>query len=156
MMGVEKSYEKMLRGEWGGQEVEVDGAGRPQKVLDEKQAKAGNDLHLTIDLDVQMAAAKVLAATGKRGAIVALDPNNGAVLAMVSNPSFDPNIFSKQKVSQKDWEVLQGKEHPLVNRALSAFPPASTFKIINFDRHERFYRQSATRRFTQSYYRRNR
>lgn len=129
-MGVEKSYEKMLRGEWGGQEVEVDGAGRPQKVLGEKQAKAGNDLHLTIDLDVQMAAAKVLAATGKRGAIVALDPNNGAVLAMVSNPSFDPNIFSKQKVSQKDWEVLQGKEHPLVNRALSAFPPASTFKII--------------------------
>jgi penicillin-binding protein 2 len=129
-MGVEKAYEKMLRGEWGGQEVEVDGAGRPQKVLGEKQAKAGNDLHLTIDLDVQMAASKVLAATGKRGAIVALDPTNGAVLAMVSNPSFDPNIFSKQRVSQKDWEVLQGKEHPLVNRALSAFPPASTFKII--------------------------
>lgn len=127
-MGVEKAYEQTLRGEWGGQEVEVDGAGRPQKVLGEKQAKAGNDLHLTIDLDVQLAAEKAL--SGKRGAVVALDPNTGAVLAMVSHPSFDPNIFSKQKLSQKDWESVQGKEHPLVNRALSAFPPASTFKII--------------------------
>ncbi len=127
-MGVEKAYEQTLRGEWGGQEVQVDSAGRPQKVLGEKQAKAGNDLHLTIDLDVQLAAEKAL--SGKRGAVVALDPNTGAVLAMVSHPSFDPNIFSKQKLSQKDWESVQGKEHPLVNRALSAFPPASTFKII--------------------------
>ncbi len=129
-MGVEKAYEKMLRGEWGGQRVEVDGRGRPQKVLGEKQAKAGKDLHLTIDINVQKAAAKTLAATGKRGAIVALDPNTGAVLALVSNPTFDPNIFSKQKLSQKDWETLQGKNHPLVNRALSVFPPASTFKIV--------------------------
>jgi penicillin-binding protein 2 len=129
-MGVEKAYEKMLRGEWGGQRVEVDGAGRPQKVLGEKQAKAGNDLHLTIDINVQLAAAKALAATGKRGGIIALDPNTGAVLGLVSNPTFDPNIFSKQKLSQKDWETLQGKDHPLVNRTLSVFPPASTFKII--------------------------
>ncbi len=49
---------------------------------------------------------------------------------MVSHPTFDPNIFSKQKLSQKDWETVQGKDHPLVNRALSAFPPASTFKIV--------------------------
>ncbi len=49
---------------------------------------------------------------------------------MASYPTFDPNIFSKQKLSQKDWESVQGKDHPLVNRALSAFPPASTFKII--------------------------
>ncbi|WP_193199475.1 penicillin-binding protein 2 [Nostoc sp. MG11] len=127
-MGVEKAYEKMLRGEWGGQQVEVDGAGRPIRVLGEKQAKPGNDLHLNIDLDVQRAAEKAL---GKyQGAIVALDPNNGAILAMVSYPTFDPNIFSKQKLSQKDWESVQGKDHPLVNRALSAFPPASTFKIV--------------------------
>ncbi|WP_315791583.1 penicillin-binding protein 2 [Fischerella sp. JS2] len=127
-MGVEKAYEKMLRGEWGGQQVEVDRAGHPQKILGEKQAKAGNDLHLTIDLNVQLAANKALG--DRKGAIVALDPNNGAVLAMVSHPGFDPNIFSKQKLSQKDWESLQGQDHPLVNRALSAFPPASTFKII--------------------------
>ncbi len=127
-MGIEKAYEKTLRGEWGGQQVEVDRAGHPQKVLGEKQAKPGNDLHLTIDLNVQLAADKALG--DRKGAIVALDPNNGAVLAMVSHPGFDPNIFSKQKLSQKDWESLQNQSHPLVNRALSAFPPASTFKII--------------------------
>ncbi|MFB2772768.1 penicillin-binding protein 2 [Pelatocladus sp. BLCC-F211] len=127
-MGIEKAYEKTLRGEWGGQQVEVDRAGHPQKVLGEKQAKPGNDLHLTIDLNVQLAADKALG--DRQGAIVALDPNNGAILAMVSHPGFDPNIFSKQKLSQKDWESLQGQAHPLVNRALSAFPPASTFKII--------------------------
>jgi penicillin-binding protein 2 len=127
-MGVEKAYEKTLRGEWGGQQVEVDGAGRPLRVLGEKQAKAGNDLHLSIDLDIQKAAEKAL---GRRnGAIVALNPNNGEVLAMVSHPTFDPNIFSKQKLSQKDWESVQGEGYPLVNRALSAFPPASTFKIV--------------------------
>ncbi|BAZ52409.1 peptidoglycan glycosyltransferase [Nostoc sp. NIES-4103] len=127
-MGAEKAYEKMLRGEWGGQQVEVDGAGRPLRVLGEKQAKAGKDLHLTIDLDLQKAAAKALG--DRDGAIVAIDPKNGAVLAMVSHPTFDPNIFSKQKLSQKDWEMVQGADHPLVNRALSAFPPASTFKIV--------------------------
>ncbi|AFY31698.1 penicillin-binding protein 2 [Calothrix sp. PCC 7507] len=127
-MGVEKAYEQLLRGEWGGQQVEVDNAGRPLRVLGEKQAKAGKDLHLTIDLDLQRAADKAL---GKyQGAIIAIDPNNGAVLVMTSHPTFDPNIFSKQKLSQQDWETLKGKEHPLVNRSLSAFPPASTFKII--------------------------
>ncbi|AFZ04500.1 penicillin-binding protein 2 [Calothrix sp. PCC 6303] len=129
-MGVEKAYEKELRGEWGGQEVQVDGRGRPQNILGDKPAKAGKDIRLTIDLNVQLAAQKALAATGQRGAIVAIDPNNGGVLAMVSNPGFDPNIFSKQKVTQKDWETLQGKNHPLVNRVLSVFPPASTFKIV--------------------------
>ena len=73
-------------------------AGRPMRVLGEKQAKSGNDLHLTIDLDVQKAAVKALG--NYQGAIVAIDPNNGAVLAMVSYPTFDPNIFSKQKLSQ--------------------------------------------------------
>ncbi|WP_017651899.1 penicillin-binding protein 2 [Fortiea contorta] len=127
-MGIEKAYEKTLRGEWGGQQVEVDGAGRPLRVLGEKDAKPGNDLHLTIDLDVQKAAEKAL--KNRNGAIIALNPKNGSVLAMVSHPTFDPNIFSKQKLSKKDWETVQGVEHPLVNRALSAFPPASTFKIV--------------------------
>jgi penicillin-binding protein 2 len=127
-MGIEKAYEKTLRGEWGGQQVEVDGAGRPIRILGSKEAKAGQDLHLTVDLELQKAAKKALG--DYQGAIVALDPKNGAVLAMVSNPGFDPNIFSKQKLSQQDWESVQGKAHPLVNRALSAFPPASTYKII--------------------------
>ncbi len=127
-MGIEKAYEKTLRGEWGGQQVEVDGAGRPLRILGEKQAKAGHDIRLTIDLDVQKAAEKALGT--RNGAVVALDPKNGAVLAMVSHPTYDPNIFSKQKLSKKDWETVQGEEHPLVNRALSVFPPASTFKIV--------------------------
>ena len=127
-MGIEKAYEKLLRGEWGGQQIEVDGSGRPLRVLGTKQAKSGNDLHLTIDLEMQIAAEKALG--NRNGAIVAIDPKNGAILAMVSHPGFDPNIFSKQKLSQKDWESLQGSEHPLVNRAISAFPPASTFKIV--------------------------
>ncbi len=127
-MGSEKAYENLLRGEWGGQQVEVDGAGRPLRVLGEKKARSGNDLNLTIDLKLQMAADKALG--NYNGAIVAIDPKNGAVLAMVSRPTFDPNIFSKQKLTQKDWETVQGANHPLVNRALSAFPPASTFKIV--------------------------
>ncbi|KYC42514.1 penicillin-binding protein 2 [Scytonema hofmannii PCC 7110] len=128
-MGVEKAYEKTLRGEWGGQQVEVDGKGRPIRVLGEKQAKAGNDIHLTLDLNLQKAAEKAL--NGRDGSIVALDPNKGAVLAMVSHPTFDPNIFSKQKVSKKDWQTVQGENHPLLNRAVSsAYPPASTFKIV--------------------------
>ncbi|MBE9200600.1 MULTISPECIES: penicillin-binding protein 2 [unclassified Nodularia (in: cyanobacteria)] len=127
-MGSEKAYEKLLRGEWGGQQVEVDGAGRPIRVLGEKQAKSGQDLNLTIDLNLQIAANKALG--NYNGAIVALDPKNGAVLAMVSRPTFDPNIFSKQKLTEKDWETVQGANNPLVNRALSAFPPASTFKIV--------------------------
>ncbi len=127
-MGIEKAYEKLLRGEWGGQQIEVDGSGKPLRVLGTKQAKSGNDLHLTIDLKIQIAAEKALG--NRNGAIVAIDPKNGAILAMVSHPTFDPNIFSKQKLSQKDWESLQGSEHPLVNRAISAFPPASTFKIV--------------------------
>ncbi|HYW21963.1 MAG TPA: penicillin-binding protein 2 [Nodularia sp. (in: cyanobacteria)] len=127
-MGSEKVYEKLLRGEWGGQQVEVNGAGRPIRVLGEKPAKPGHDLNLTIDLNLQIAANKALG--NYNGAIVALDPKNGAVLAMVSRPTFDPNIFSKQKVTKKDWEIFQGVNNPLVNRALSAFPPASTFKIV--------------------------
>ncbi|GAB1545098.1 penicillin-binding protein 2 [Scytonema sp. NUACC21] len=128
-MGVEKAYEKTLRGEWGGQQVEVDGRGRPIRVLGEKQAKAGNDLHLTLDLNAQLAAEKAL--KGRNGAVVALDPNNGGVLAMVSHPGFDPNIFSKQRLSKKDWESVQGKDYPLLNRAVSSvYPPASTFKVV--------------------------
>lgn len=105
----------------------MDGAGRPLRVLGQKEAKAGNDLHLTIDLDIQKAAEKAL---GRRnGSIIALNPNNGEVLAMVSHPTFDPNVFSKQRLSQRDWESVQGADHPLVNRALSAFPPLVPLKL---------------------------
>jgi len=126
-MGVEAAFEKQLRGEWGGQQVEVDGAGRIVQILGEKQAKSGQNVHLTLDLKLQKAAEAALG--DRQGAIVALDPRNGAVLAMVSRPTFNPNIFSK-RITPAQWQSLQSKDHPFVNRALSGFPPASTFKII--------------------------
>lgn len=126
-MGVEASFESRLRGEWGGQQVEVDGAGRVLQVLGEKSARAGNTVTLTLDLDIQRAAEAALG--NKKGAIVAIDPRNGAVLAMVSRPTFDPNIFSG-RITEEQWQSLQEKQYPFVNRALQGFPPASTFKIV--------------------------
>lgn len=126
-MGVEAAFESRLRGEWGGQQVEVDGAGRVLQVLGEKSARAGNTVTLTLDLDIQRAAEAALG--NKKGAIVAIDPRNGAVLAMVSRPTFDPNIFSG-RITDEQWQALQEKQYPFVNRALQGFPPASTFKIV--------------------------
>lgn len=126
-MGAEAAFEKQLRGTWGGQQVEVDGAGQVLKVLGEKAATAGNTVQLTLDLDVQRAAETVLG--DRKGAIVAIDPRNGGVLAMVSRPAFDPNIFSTH-ITNEQWNELQGKSFPFVNRALQGYPPASTFKIV--------------------------
>lgn len=126
-MGVEAAFEKQLRGEWGGQQVEVDGSGRVLRVLGEKPARAGNDVQLTLDLDVQRSAERALG--DRKGAIVAIDPRNGAVLAMVSRPAFDPNLFSTY-ITDAQWQQLQSKEFPFVNRALQGYPPASTFKIV--------------------------
>ncbi|QIZ72734.1 penicillin-binding protein 2 [Oxynema aestuarii] len=126
-MGVEAAFEKKLRGEWGGQEVEVDSTGQILRTLGEKAAKAGQDVHLTIDLELQKAAEKALG--NYKGAVVAMDPNNGAVFAMASYPAFDPNVFSG-RISDRSWAELQGEGHPFVNRAIQGFPPASTFKIV--------------------------
>ncbi len=126
-MGIESAFESQLRGEWGGQQVEVDGAGQVVRILGRKATQAGRDVTLTLDLDVQKA---VEAALGNRkGAIVAIDPRNGAVLAMVSRPTFDPNLFST-RITDAQWQRLQSADHPFVNRALQGFPPASTFKIV--------------------------
>ncbi len=126
-MGVEESYEKQLRGEWGGQQVEVDGTGRVLRILGQKHAKSGKDVQITIDLEVQKAAEAALG--DRKGAIIALDPNTGAVLAMVSRPTFDPNIFST-RITADTWKQLQSKGTPFVNRAMRGFPPASTFKVV--------------------------
>jgi penicillin-binding protein 2 len=85
-MGVESAFEKQLRGEWGGQQVEVDGAGRIVRILGEKNAKSGQNVHLTLDLDVQKAAEKALGT--RQGAIVALDPRNGAGFSLSKSSSF--------------------------------------------------------------------
>jgi penicillin-binding protein 2 len=128
-MGAEAAFESQLRGEWGGQQVEVNGTGKVLRVLGEKQTRMGKDIHLTIDMDLQKAAE---AAIGEQiGSIVALNPNTGEVLAMVSRPGFDPNVFAKARISQADWDkIAKNPNDPFMNRAVRAFPPASTYKII--------------------------
>jgi penicillin-binding protein 2 len=126
-MGLESTLETRLRGEWGGTQVEVDGAGRLQQFLGQKVSKPGQDVTITIDRDLQKVAEEALG--NHKGAIVAMDPRNGEILAMASRPAFDPNSLSG-RISPTVWKQLQGKDHPFVNRALSVFPPASTFKIV--------------------------
>ncbi len=126
--GLEKVYETHLRGEWGGQQLEVNAEGQVQRVLGDKPAKAGKDLRLTLDLDLQRAAEKALDGV-RKGAIVAMDPQTGAVRAMASRPNFDPNIFSDGPTTAQ-WNSLNRPEAPMLNRAFQGFPPASTFKIV--------------------------
>lgn len=126
-MGVEAAYERELRGEWGGLQLEVDNEGKITTVLGQKIGKAGKNVTLTLDLDIQKAAQ---AALGKRkGAIVAIDPRDGGVLAMVSYPRFNPNVFSGQ-ITDEIWEEWNSQGGPFVNRALRGFPPASIFKVV--------------------------
>ncbi len=127
--GLEQVYESHLRGEWGGQQLEVNAAGQVQRVLGDKQARAGKDLRLTLDLDLQRTAEKALDGVAK-GAIVAMDPRTGAIRAMASRPNFDPNIFSTGPTTAQ-WNNLNRPEAPMLNRAMRAFPPASTFKLIS-------------------------
>jgi penicillin-binding protein 2 len=126
-MGLESTLESRLRGEWGGTQVEVDGAGRLQQFLGQKVSKPGQDVTTTIDLDLQKVAEDALG--DKKAAIIAMDPRNGEILAMASRPAFDPNALSG-RISSAVWKKLQGQDHPFVNRALRPFPPASTFKIV--------------------------
>ncbi|MCP9805845.1 penicillin-binding protein 2 [Cyanobium sp. T1B-Tous] len=126
--GVEKQYEGHLRGEWGGQQVEVNAAGQVQRILGEKPARAGKDLRLTLDLALQQAAERALDGV-RKGAIVALDPQTGAIRALASRPTFDPNVFSPAP-STSQWSALNSPDAPLLNRAFQGFPPASTFKIV--------------------------
>ncbi|MEA5474045.1 penicillin-binding protein 2 [Synechococcus sp. CCY9201] len=126
--GVEKVYESHLRGEWGGQQLEVNAAGQVQRVLGDKPAKAGKDLRLTLDLDLQRAAERALDGV-RKGAIVAMDPQTGAIRALASRPTFDPNVFSDGPTTAQ-WNALNRPEAPLLNRAFQGFPPASTFKTV--------------------------
>ncbi|ADV81716.1 penicillin-binding protein 2 [Terriglobus saanensis] len=127
--GVEQSYDALLRGVDGSRDVIVNSHGRELGRLGEELAKPGQDIRLTIDLDLQMAAEKAL--EGKNGAIVAMDPHTGEILAMVSRPNFDPNQFAV-RLTRNYWnQLLTDPEHPLLNKAIQAqLAPGSTFKII--------------------------
>ncbi len=126
-MGVEYGFESQLRGEWGGLLLEIDGSGKALRKLGVKQALAGEDVTLTLDLELQKTAEQALG--DRKGAVVALDPRDGGVLAMASYPGFDPNVFSS-RITPQIWQKLQGQGNPFLNRALRGFPPASTFKIV--------------------------
>ncbi len=125
--GLERSYEDMLHGEPGYELVEVNADGRVQRVLETHAPKPGKNLYLSIDVKVQKAATDAF--EGRPGSAVALDPRNGQVLAMVSVPSFDPNLFVNG-ISKADYTAYTtAEDQPLLNRALkSAYPPGSTVK----------------------------
>ncbi len=127
--GLEKQWENNLRGRSGYKQVEVDAMGHRRAELGIIKNLEGNDLFLTVDLDLQQAAENGLA--GKRGAVVALDPRNGEVLALASSPAVDANIFSG-KIDAQAWEkVSTNKDKPLTNRAISSkYPPGSTYKLF--------------------------
>ncbi len=127
--GVEREWQSLLNGIRGGEQVEVDAAGRKIKVVSRKSPVPGSNIYLTIDKDLQSLAEKCL--TDKKGAIVAINPNNGKILALASSPSFDPNLFIGG-VDKSTWDkIVSSKDFPLQNRALSGqYPPGSLFKIV--------------------------
>ncbi len=127
--GVEQKYEAELMGESGGRQIEVNAMGRMMRVLGTAEPNPGNNLSLTLDLELQEAAAEALA--GKSGAVVALDPRNGDILALVSKPDFDPNQFARG-ITPENWRSLIGNPaRPLQNRATQGqYPPGSVFKIV--------------------------
>ena len=125
-LGIERYYEDMLHGEIGHQEVEINNQGRVIRTLDFTPPVPGKDLTLTLDIELQMIAKRAL--SGKRGAIVALDPRDGGILAMYSNPSYDGNLFVHGISSKNYNKLLQSKDLPLINRSVQGYPPASTVK----------------------------
>lgn len=127
--GIEKRYESTLKGKRGSKNVEVDAVGRELKVLREVKPDFGYNLYLTIDIELQKEAEGLF--EGKNGALVAMDPRDGSILAMVSKPSFNPNFFAGG-VSKEYWSSLTADNYkPLQNRAIQGqYPPGSVFKII--------------------------
>src|SRR6202790_2124857 len=127
--GVERQYNNMLMGQNGSRRALVNSHGREVGQLDTKDAVAGKQLKLTVDIDLQIAAEQAL--EGKNGAIVAMDPRTGEILAMASRPTFDPNDFAV-RVSRDQWnKLVNDPDKPLLNKAIQAqLAPGSTFKII--------------------------
>lgn len=141
--GAERQFEGVLQGDKGWRRIEVNASGKPQGVVDEQAPRPGNDIRLTIDIEVQRVAEEQLAdaitearrqgyTSAKAGAAVVLDVRTGEVLAMASAPTYDPTAFLGG-ISTEEWAALTAKEseYPLNNRAImAAYPPASTFKVV--------------------------
>lgn len=127
--GIEKVYDETLRGISGKKVIEVDAVGSIIKVVRIQRPIKGDDIRLTVDIEMQKEAEEGL--KGKAGAVVALHPDTGEVLALASAPSFNPNLFMRG-INQKAWrKLVNDPDKPLLNRAIqSQYPPGSTFKII--------------------------
>ena len=125
--GLEQSYEAELHGITGVEQVEVNASGRAVRALSHTPASAGNDLELTLDIELQRVAETAFG--DRRGALVAIEPATGGVLALVSMPTYDPNLFV-DGISTQDWRALnESPDHPLLHRAIySTYPPGSTYK----------------------------
>ncbi|HMU55655.1 MAG TPA: penicillin-binding protein 2 [Nitrospira sp.] len=127
--GVEKNFDRIMRGMAGQKSVEVDALGHEKRTVVVDQPKAGDDLYLTIDARLQKVAEDLLGP--ESGAIVALDPTTGDILAMASRPAFDPNVLSRELTSKQWVEIVQDEGRPLNNRASQGqYPPGSTFKVM--------------------------
>lgn len=127
--GIERSWEKDLHGSDGGRQLEVDARGRVLRTISEVYPTVGNSVVLTINANLQKQAERAFG--DQAGAAVAMDVNTGEILAFVSNPSFDPALFSGKLPADIWKEYLEDKRHPLENKALSGqYPPGSTFKVI--------------------------
>ncbi len=129
--GLERGLEPFLRGVSGGQEIEVDAVGRRLRLLREVPDRSGESVVLTIDLDIQQVAENEMG--DRAGALVALDPNNGEILAMVSHPAFDPELFGAGGISGAQWHrLMTDPNHPLQNRVIQGtYPPGSVFKVVD-------------------------
>ncbi len=125
--GIENRYERWLHGRTGIEKVEVDASGRAVRVLSRSPPMAGDNIYLNLDSKLQQVAETAFGQM--RGSLVALDPKTGSVLALVSAPGFDPNLFI-DGIDPASWQELNGSpDHPLINRALRGlYPPGSTFK----------------------------
>jgi penicillin-binding protein 2 len=126
-LGVERYYESLLRGKLGYEALEINRRGQLVRRLYEVPPQAGSNLTLTLDVNLQCYIEKLM--QGQRGAVVALDPNDGAILALLSTPSYDPNLFAEGIAHQAYQRLLKDPDCPLVNRATQGiYPPASTVK----------------------------
>ncbi len=136
LMGVEAAYEKELRGDKGVKHIEVDAFEREVDVLATDPPLPGRNLILTLDLELQRVAEAALREGMRRvdstsGVVIAMDPQTGATLAMVSLPSYDNNLFARGITAQEYRELSEDPEHPLMNHAISGqYPPGSTFKVV--------------------------
>ncbi len=128
--GLETSYEEFLKGESGGDLINVNVYGIPIRTGDSKIPVAGKSLHLTLDLDLQLAVEEALDEQAvSSGSVVVMDPRSGEILAMASRPTFDVNLFS-HPISPAQWQVLNRTRYPFMNRAIAHYPAGSIFKAI--------------------------